>query len=104
MASPAVVVDYPHVVKTPGVRGGKARIEGTRICVVDIVVLHQQGLRPQDMLEYYSSRPLTLAEVHAALGYYYDHREEIESYFEASERAAAKLEADRADYLRHKPA
>jgi uncharacterized protein (DUF433 family) len=104
MALAVVAPDYPHIVKPPGVRGGKARIDGTRICVVDIVVLHQQGVWPHEMLEYYSSRPLTLAEVHAALGYYYDHQEEIEIYFEASERAAAKLEADRAAYLGREPA
>lgn len=30
-------VTYPHIVKAPGVRGGKAHIEGTRICVADLV-------------------------------------------------------------------
>jgi hypothetical protein len=48
-------------------------------------------------------RPLTLAQVHSALAYYFDHREEIESYFEESEPAVAKLEAERAAYLKQHP-
>ena len=56
------------------------------------MVLAKQGLRPEEMLEYYSSRPLTLAEVHAALAYYYDHPDEIEAEFEASKTAALELQ------------
>jgi len=90
---------YAHIAKDPGVRAGKACIEGTRIAVVDIVVLRERGLTPSQMLDYYA-RPLTLAEVHSALAYYYDHRGEIEAYFEESERAVGELEAERAAYLR----
>lgn len=89
---------YAHITKDPGVRAGKACIEGTRIAVVDIVLLHERGLTPEQMLDYYT-RPLTLAEVHSALAYYYDHRDEIDAYFEESERAVAELEAERAAYL-----
>jgi uncharacterized protein (DUF433 family) len=77
---------YPHIVKTPGVRGGKARIDGTRICVKDIVQLHKEGMKPEEMREYYSDRPLTLAEVHTALAYYYDHGDEIEAEFADEDR------------------
>jgi uncharacterized protein (DUF433 family) len=77
---------YPHIVKTPGVRGGKARIDGTRICVKDIVQLHKGGMKPEEMRECYSDRPLTLAEVHAALAYYYDHGDEIEAEFADDDR------------------
>jgi uncharacterized protein (DUF433 family) len=73
---------YPHIVKTDGVRGGKARIDGTRICVYDVVYLHQQGMPAEEIREYHSDRPLTLAEVHAALAYYYDHTDEIVSELE----------------------
>ena len=57
MATAAKIVSYPHIEKTPEVRGGKACIEGTRIAVVDIVLLHKRGLSPQEMLGYYA-RPL----------------------------------------------
>jgi uncharacterized protein (DUF433 family) len=89
---------YAHITRDPEVRAGKACIEGTRIAVVDIVLLHKRGYRPEEMLDYYM-RPLTLAQVHSALAYYYDHREEVEVYFEESRRAAAELEAAQAERL-----
>lgn len=33
---------YPHIEITEGVRGGKPRIEGTRIAVEDVVLLHRR--------------------------------------------------------------
>jgi len=95
-------LEYGHITHEPEVRAGKACIGGTRIAVADIVVLHKRGYRPEEMLDHYM-RPLTLAQVHSALAYYYDHRDEIEAYFEESQRAAAELEAERAEYLSRHP-
>jgi len=103
MATAAATV-YPHIEKTPSVCGGKACIAGTRIRVMDIVVLHRQGMPPEQMLEYYSSRPLTLAEIHSALAYYYDHKDEIEASFEEDRKWEAEHEARKAEYLSRKPA
>lgn len=95
-------LEYGHITHDREVRAGKAGIDGTRIAVVDIVVLHKRGYRPEEMLEYHV-RPLTLAQVHSALAYYYDHRDEIETYFEESQQATAELEAERAEYLKRPP-
>ena len=95
-------LEYGHITHDPEVRGGKACIDGTRIAVVDIVVLQKQGYRPEEMLDHYV-RSLTLAQVHSALSYYYDHRDEIEAYFRESEQAAAELEAERAEHLSRRP-
>lgn len=92
--STASVATYPHISKTPGVCGGKACIAGTRIRVMDIVVLLERGLSPERMLEHYSSRPLALAEVHSALAYYYDHKDEIEADLRRDESAKAEQEAE----------
>jgi uncharacterized protein (DUF433 family) len=94
---------YPHIARSAGVRGGKACIAGTRIAVVDIVRLQQWGMKPEEMLTYYSSRPLTLAEVHAALAYSYDHSEEIQAYFEREQSAEAEIEALKAEHRRRMP-
>jgi uncharacterized protein (DUF433 family) len=99
MAATAAVVPYPHISKKPGVCGGKACIDGTRIRVMDIVALHRQGCTVEEMLEHFESRPLTPAEAYSALAYYHDHKEEIESSFEAEEKAEATHEARKADYL-----
>jgi hypothetical protein len=49
-----------------------------RIAVVDIAIAHGQGHRPKEIQSLFSSRPLTLAEVHVALAYHYDHPKEME--------------------------
>lgn len=99
----ATAMAYPHIEKTPGVCGGKACIVGTRIRVMDIVVLHNQGMPPEQMLDYYSSRPLSPAEVHSALAYYYDHKDEIDASFEEDRTWEAEHEARKAEYLSRKP-
>lgn len=99
MAATAPAVLYPHISKKPGVCGGKACIDGTRIRVMDIVALQTQGYAVEQMLEHFESRPLTSAEVYSALAYYHDHKEEIEASFAAEEKAEAEHEARKTDYL-----
>ena len=66
-----------HIVSRPEVCGGKPCIAGTRIRVQDIYVWHE--LQGQSADEIVSNFPhLTLADVHAALTYYWDHRDEIQ--------------------------
>ena len=67
---------YGCIARTPGVRGGHARIENTRIGVHDVVGLLQNG-------ETIDSIPIcfpgvTRAQVYECLAYYEDHRAEIE--------------------------
>jgi len=95
----AVAPSYPHIEKTPGVCGGKACIEGTRIRVLDIWGLHQRGYKREKMLNVYAV-PLTLAQVHAALAYAYDHPEEMEAALEADRRASAEIDAGNRAYRR----
>jgi len=59
-------------------REGKQRpnIDGTRVRVQDVAMLSElQGRTPDQIVEAYPH--LTLAQVHAALSYYFDHRAEI---------------------------
>jgi uncharacterized protein (DUF433 family) len=73
-----------HIVKTPGVVGGKARIAGTRIRVMDVVIWYEGGAPVDEIIEAFPT--LKPADVHAAMAYYHDNREEIEAEFEADER------------------
>ena len=76
------------ITKTPGVYGGKARIDGHRVRVQDIVTDYEwNGLSPDEICQQYPS--ITLAHVHAALSYYYEHRDEIQADL-ASERLAVE--------------
>ena len=94
---------YAHITSDPDVRGGIPCIDGTRLAVVDIALLHMRGYQPEEMQTYYM-RPLTLAQVYSALAYYYDHREEVEAYFEKSHQAAIDLQATLAKHQHQDPA
>jgi uncharacterized protein (DUF433 family) len=75
---------------------GRPCISGTRVRVMDIVGAYKAGMSDEQLLEYFSSRPLTLSEVHAALAYYYDHQEEIDAAFDEDESFGLKAEGRRA--------
>ena len=68
---------YRYIVRTPGVRGGNAHIEGTRIGIHDVVGLIQNG----ETVESVVSRcfpNITRAQVYECLAYYEDHKGEID--------------------------
>ena len=67
-----------HIDITPGVCGGKPRIAGHRVRVMDIVLWHERcGWSPDDIVSNFPQ--MTLGDVHAALAYYFDHRQEIQA-------------------------
>src|SRR5262245_44006679 len=74
--------DQGYITRIPGVCGGRPCIRGHRIRVQDIAIEHEwQALSPEEICQQHPE--LTLAEVHAALAYYYDHRDEIQTQIEA---------------------
>jgi uncharacterized protein (DUF433 family) len=57
---------------------GVARIDGTRMKVIHLVKeMKARSFGPQQLRE--SFPHLTLAQIHAALAYYYDHQTELDS-------------------------
>src|SRR6266576_2133856 len=62
--------NYRYIVKTEGVRGGNARIEGTRIGVHDVVGLLQNGETIDSMPNCFPD--ITRAQVYECLAYYED--------------------------------
>src|SRR6266581_495119 len=97
MATAKASVSYPHITKTPGVCGGKACIDGTRIRVNNIVFLHKDGANDEKILEAYPD--LTPAQIHAALAYYYDNREEIDAELSEGEHFFSEAERNWEDLL-----
>lgn len=79
----------PHIEITPGVSGGKPRIAGHRISVQDIVIWHERMGKSAD--EICAEYDLRLAEVYAALTYYFDHREEMDTLMVESEELIQAL-------------
>ena len=70
---------YPlnqHIEQTPGIVGGQPRIAGRRVTVQQVAFWHEREGRTAD--EIAADYDLTLADVYAALTYYFDHRAEID--------------------------
>ena len=76
-AEPAPAIDYPHLHRREGVRGGQVVIRGTRIGVHDVVGLLQNG-ETVDSIVSRCFPDLTRAQVDECLAYYEDHRGEID--------------------------
>ncbi len=79
-----------HIEIDPATRFGKPRIAGTRITVADVVIMHLR--LGQSIEEIAGAYDLSLADLHAAMAYYYDHRDVIE---ESISREDAVAEAFR---------
>ena len=83
-----VGVSREHIEIVQGASGPKAVIAGHRIRVQDVVIWHEkQGMSPDEIVYHYPT--ITLADVHAALAYYWDHRDAVEQAI-ADEHAYAE--------------
>jgi len=98
---PNRVISTEHIVATPGTCGGKPRIAGHRIRVQDVAIWHERlGYSIEEIIAHYPQ--LTLAEVHAALAYYYDHRDEIQHDIEQAEALVERMKREIPSKLRDK--
>ena len=83
--------DIKHIVSTPEIRGGRPRIDGHRITVADIALAYE-GARGGWSIERVAEEfELPRSKVHAALSYYYDHREAIDRQIDEDEAAGKNL-------------
>jgi uncharacterized protein (DUF433 family) len=89
-----------HIEISPEIAGGKPRITGHRITVQDIVVWHEHMGRSAD--EICAEYDLSLADVYAALAYYFDHREAIDQSLEESEAFVDEMRKRTPSLLREK--
>ena len=69
-----------HIEITPGISSGKPRIAGHRITVENIVIWHERLGKSADVIA--GDYDITLADVYAALAYYFDHQNEIDQSLE----------------------
>jgi uncharacterized protein (DUF433 family) len=76
---PPMATDHPHIVRIEGVQSGEPMIRSAYVTVRGIVELTRLGQTPERIVAEHSPR-LSLAQVHDALSYYYDHPAEIENY------------------------
>lgn len=83
-----------YIVSTPGIRGGRPRIADRGIKVQDIAEDYQHGMTAEEIADSYELMP---AEVHAALAYYYDHREEIDRQIREDDAFIEAMKAEQPD-------
>lgn len=82
--------NHRFVVKNKHVCNGSPVIEGTRTRVIDVAVEYEiLGHSPDEII---SSHPhLNLSQVHDALSYYYENRDELDQKIEHDEEFIANL-------------
>jgi uncharacterized protein (DUF433 family) len=84
----------------PGVCGGKPCIAGRRIRVYDVYVYTE--IHKMSIDEIVADFQLTPQEVHAALAYYYEHRDEIDAQMAAEREYAEEMKKKQPSLLAQK--
>jgi uncharacterized protein (DUF433 family) len=79
-----------YIERSLEIRSGKPHIAGRRITVSDVMIRHEWMGHSAD--EIATDYDLTLAEIYAALAYYYDNRSEIDESIQASQEFARQLQ------------
>ena len=75
--------------RTAGLRGGRPCIAGTGVSVQRIATWHNGGLIPEEIV--CKIDHINLAQIHAALAYYYSNKSEIDEYIAAEACEEAQL-------------
>ncbi len=78
-----------HIETTQGIAGGKPRIAGRRTTVQNVVIWHERMGKSVDEIS--AEYDLDIADIHAALTYYFDHREEIDDSIRKGDDFVASL-------------
>ncbi len=81
--------EHPYVVRNEKMHRGEPTIRGTAITVRTVVERARLGDSIQEIVDAYPV--LTPAQVCDALGYYYDHADEIERYIAENREAAWRM-------------
>lgn len=88
MSSPRLHSNY--IVQDKGICGGQPRIVGTRLKIQQIVLEYERlGWSPDQTCD--AHQGITLAQVHAAISYYYDHKEEMDKSIREDKEFAEHL-------------
>ncbi len=80
-----------HISIDPETCSGHPRVAGTRIRVSNIVLWTEQGKSPDEIVANYPQ--LSLADVYAAMAFYFDHREEMDHLIREDELFVAEMES-----------
>lgn len=72
-----VSIKHPYIERNSKISQGSPVIAGTRTRILDLIIEYEYlGKTPDQIIDAHPY--LSLAQVHDALSYYYDHRKEID--------------------------
>lgn len=80
------------ITRSPDVKGGRPRISGTGITVNRIVGWYRIGWSPEKITEQLAH--LSLAQVHAALAYYYANKEDVDADIKQEDAEEEQIESE----------
>jgi uncharacterized protein (DUF433 family) len=82
--------NHPFIVKNRDICAGSPTIKGTRTRVIDVAIEYEMlGRSPDEII---SSHPhLNLPQVHDALSFYYENRDELDQKAEQDQEFIARL-------------
>lgn len=85
------VLSIDTIVSNPDIRGGRPTIAGRSITVSDLVARYLRDMSLEDLA---SNFDLMFGQVHAALAYYYMHKQEIDDDLRHDLETANRLKAE----------
>lgn len=92
---------HPYIIRNKKIRGGVPVISGTGIRVLDVVIRYEiMGQSPEDIIV--ALPQINLPQVHDALSYYYEHKNEIDGAWKASVRDREVMKKEHASILEKK--
>ena len=82
--------NHPFIVKNKDICGGSPIIEGTRTRVIDVAIEYEiLGHSPDEIIN--SHPQLNLSQVHDALSFYYENRDELDRKAEQDQEFIIRL-------------
>jgi len=80
------------ITRTPGIKRGAPHVAGTGVTVRTIVRWHHSGLSPEEIAIRIGH--LSLAQVHAALAFYYSNQETMDREMAEEETESDRIESE----------
>jgi uncharacterized protein (DUF433 family) len=92
MSDATTVLSIDTIVSNPKIRNGRPIIAGTTLPVQDVAAHHiYRHYTPEELAK---QLQISLAQVHAALAYYFEHQDEIDAQMEADLEFARKAKEE----------
>ena len=101
MHTAARKIRHPYIAVNKKIRSGEPVVSGTGIRVLDIAIRYEvMGMLPEDIIV--ALPHLNLSQVHDALSYYYEHKNEIDKKWKETIKKTEALKGTHPSILEKK--